>query len=135
MVGTASAIGYTPPDWIATAGRHGFVSWAARKRIAVVPQPNYARNTGSLSVRNRPMLGNSMNDHPTEDRRIGLVVGRFSATLLALDEFYSLKDAIAWCESPQPLLGGKRPLELLLTDEGSQQVAAVIARLQDGAFI
>ena len=71
----------------------------------------------------------------TADRRIGLAMGRFSSVLLALDEFYTFKEAIAWCESPQPLLGGKRPLELLLTDEGSQQVAAVIARLQDGAFI
>lgn len=66
---------------------------------------------------------------------IGVVLGRFAATITQLDEFYTAKDAVAWCESPQALLGGKRPLELLMTKGGTEQVAAVIARLRDGAFI
>lgn len=66
---------------------------------------------------------------------IGVVLGRFAETITQLDDFYSAKEAVAWCESPQVTLGGKRPLELLLTKSGTEQVVAVIARLRDGAFV
>lgn len=76
-----------------------------------------------------------MKTAPSSEPRVGVVLGRFSAILRALDEFYTLKEAIAWCEAPQPLLGGKRAIELILTDQGALEVATVIARLRDGAFI
>jgi uncharacterized protein (DUF2384 family) len=66
---------------------------------------------------------------------VGVALGRFAAILMALDDFYDLKEALLWCESPQPLLGGRRPINLLTTNQGAIEVAAVVARLRDGAFI
>jgi hypothetical protein len=43
----------------------------------------------------------------TTEPRAGIVLGRFVAVLSALDEFYSLKDAILWCESP-PVTSGRQ---------------------------
>lgn len=71
----------------------------------------------------------------SEQPRVGIALGRFASVLMALDEFYDLKEALLWCESPQPLLAGRRPIELLATDQGAIEVAAVIARLRDGAFV
>lgn len=60
---------------------------------------------------------------------------RYAEILLALAEFYTLQEALKWMESEQPLLKGQRPIALLTTDEGFLEICAVIARLQDGAYI
>jgi putative toxin-antitoxin system antitoxin component (TIGR02293 family) len=71
----------------------------------------------------------------TSEPTAGVALGRFAAILMALDDLYELKEALLWCESPQALLGGRRPINLLTTDQGALEVAAVVARLRDGAFI
>jgi hypothetical protein len=53
---------------------------------------------------------------------------------VALAQFYEPPEVTAWLESPQRLLGGKTPLELIA--EGRlEDVSAVLAALQDGAFV
>lgn len=58
---------------------------------------------------------------------------RLFALLRKLDCLYELEDAICWCESPQPLLDGQRPVDMLATEKGSTEVDAVVERLIDGA--
>jgi putative toxin-antitoxin system antitoxin component (TIGR02293 family) len=40
----------------------------------------------------------------------------------------------AWLDSPQPVLGGKRPAELMDTSDGRSIVSDLIARMQSGAY-
>ena len=59
---------------------------------------------------------------------------RVRRLILDLDQFYEPADIITWLDSPQRVLGGQRPSVLLRTQEGSEEVAAVIARLRDGTY-
>lgn len=61
--------------------------------------------------------------HPGSGRRTRLVY------LLALAEerFPSRRAALRFLTSPQPTLGGLRPLELIGTDLGARRVAAALA--------
>lgn len=48
---------------------------------------------------------------------------------------YEQSDADAWLRTPQSLLYGQRAMDLLRTDWGYLEVAGVVQRLCDGAFI
>lgn len=60
---------------------------------------------------------------------------RLLALLRQLGAIYDLEGAAQWCETPQPLLDGQRPVDMLVSDKGAAEVAAVVARLRDGAHI
>lgn len=60
---------------------------------------------------------------------------RILQTLTALEEFYEPLEAMRWLRLEQALLGGRKPAELLKTEDGTIEVNAVIARLRDGAYI
>jgi putative toxin-antitoxin system antitoxin component (TIGR02293 family) len=51
-----------------------------------------------------------------------------------LAEFFSPEDARLWLFAPHPQLNGERPADLLAKGR-QKEVLAVIARLQDSAFI
>lgn len=48
---------------------------------------------------------------------------------------YDLAGAIDWCETPQQLLDGRKPIEMLISKEGAAEVDAVVARLRDGVHV
>jgi len=52
-----------------------------------------------------------------------------------LGGLYDLAGAIAWCESPQPLLDGQKPVDMLISDNGAAEVDALVARLRDGVHV
>lgn len=58
---------------------------------------------------------------------------RLLALFRKLGAFYDLAQAVEWCETPQPLLDGQRPVDMLATDEGAADVDALVTRLRDGA--
>lgn len=60
---------------------------------------------------------------------------RLLSVMRSLGAFYDVEHAVQWCETPQPLLDGQRPVDLLITEAGAAEVDAVVARLRDGAHI
>lgn len=60
---------------------------------------------------------------------------RFANLSIGLRDFFEPDEVEQWIESPQSLLSGRVPLDLLETDEGSAEVFAVLERLRDGAYI
>ncbi len=61
--------------------------------------------------------------------------GKIMVALGALAEFYEPNESMLWLTSPQSQLAGRRPCDLYLTEDGANEVAAVINRLRDGAFV
>lgn len=62
------------------------------------------------------------------------LIDRLMDVFRKLDDFYDMKEAIQWINSPQQPLGGRIPGDLLLTATGTKEVSAVLAQLADGAF-
>lgn len=60
---------------------------------------------------------------------------RFIALFRNLSAIYDLAGAIDWCESPQQLLAGQKPIDLLISEKGAAEVDAVVARLRDGVHV
>lgn len=58
---------------------------------------------------------------------------RVLALLRKLGGLYDLESAIRWCESPQPLLDGQRPIDMLSAEKSAAEVDSVVAGLIDGA--
>jgi hypothetical protein len=48
---------------------------------------------------------------------------------------YDLMAAIEWCESPQQLLDGQRPIDMLISAKGAADVDAVVAQMRDGVHV
>lgn len=63
-----------------------------------------------------------------------MVAHRVIHIFAKLKDFYTIDDSIKWLESNQNLLGGRCPMNLLLTSEGTEEVTALLSRLADGAF-
>jgi uncharacterized protein (DUF2384 family) len=63
------------------------------------------------------------------------VAARVKLVMDDLLEFYEPNEAMLWFMSHQALLDRDVPFLLLQTTAGFKRVRAVIARLQDGAFI
>lgn len=63
------------------------------------------------------------------------VAGRILQVIADLSDFYELQDAVRWFGLPQPLLGGKCPVDLIVTERGAADVFALITRLRDGAHV
>lgn len=63
-----------------------------------------------------------------ENARYG---GQVGSVIEALGDLYEPREALSWLVSPQPLLGGKVPADLLLTEEGSAEVVRAVSQLQD----
>ena len=57
-----------------------------------------------------------------------------SAVKLKLQEFYSPDEAEKWMVAPHALLRGDTP-EQVIAASGTREVLALIAQLQDGAFV
>lgn len=52
-----------------------------------------------------------------------------------LIDFYNLTEAIKWMESQQKSLGDRCPMDLVLTEEGTQEIEIVLAQLADSAHV
>lgn len=60
----------------------------------------------------------------------------FSVPLLELlCKIYGDEDAVRWLQSPQPLLGGAIPDELVETAEGRARVLMVLRAILDGVYL
>lgn len=57
---------------------------------------------------------------------------RLLALMRKLTALYACEDAIRWCESPQPLLDGQRPVDMLATEKGAGEVDSLVNQLIDG---
>lgn len=53
---------------------------------------------------------------------------------LATEVLESRKAVKNWLSSPQPGLGGKKPLDLMLTEAGCQEVEALLGRIEYGVL-
>lgn len=71
---------------------------------------------------------------PNEDEP-HMIVRRTFDLAKRLRVFYSWPDALLWLESPQKTLTHRRPIDLVLTEEGYSQISTVLAQLEDGAHI
>lgn len=60
---------------------------------------------------------------------------RVRDVLERLELLYEPYEAVMWLTSPQSLMRGQRPSELLATPGGTVMVAEHIERLRDGAYI
>lgn len=60
---------------------------------------------------------------------------RMLTVLRDLVGLYDLHGAILWCESHQPMLDGQRPVDMLITERGADEVRAVVAKLRDGVHV
>lgn len=63
------------------------------------------------------------------------VAARVKLIMDALLEFYEPTEAMLWFMAPQALLDRDVPFLLMQTTAGFKRVRAVIARLQDGAYV
>lgn len=61
------------------------------------------------------------------------IVNRILRTLERLYQFYTAEQAITWLEQNHRDLQNRRPIDVLLTQEGSHEVTAILARMEDGA--
>lgn len=61
------------------------------------------------------------------------IANRILRTLEKLHEFYTADQAITWLEQHHRDLQNRRPIDVLLTQEGSHEVTAILARMADGA--
>jgi putative toxin-antitoxin system antitoxin component (TIGR02293 family) len=52
----------------------------------------------------------------------------------AIKTFGSKDNAEAWLNSPVISLGMKRPIDLLVTTEGAQQVETILGRIESGTY-
>lgn len=52
-----------------------------------------------------------------------------------LTKIYTPEEAATWLRSPQPLLGGAIPRDLVQTDEGRARVLMVIGVIADGNYL
>lgn len=58
---------------------------------------------------------------------------RVLALLSKLTALYSVDDAIRWFESPQPLLDGQRPIDMVASEKGAEEIGSVVTRLLDSS--
>lgn len=63
------------------------------------------------------------------------IAARLQTLAPMLAELYDPKEAAEWIRSPQSLLEGAVPAELLKTQEGAERVFAVLQRILDGTYI
>jgi len=52
-----------------------------------------------------------------------------------LEIFGDREKAMRWLESPNAALGKQRPIDLLVTPEGTDQVLDVLTRIEHGVFL
>ena len=62
------------------------------------------------------------------------VAGRVLQVISELAPIYELQDAVHWFGLPQPLLGGKCPVDLIVTETGAAEVFQLLAQLRDSAY-
>lgn len=62
-------------------------------------------------------------------------VARIITLLQKLGDVYDLAGAIRWCESPQQLLDGQKPIDMVISEKGAAEVDVVVDRLRDGVHI
>jgi len=55
--------------------------------------------------------------------------------LAALRDLYEPAEAERWLNEPQPLLSGRRPVDLLTSTQGRAEVWALVEGLVGGAFL
>ena len=60
---------------------------------------------------------------------------RYRKIMASLYDFYSMEDAEKFMVEPQKLLGGRRPVDLIQTEDGYAEVDSMLARLRDGAHV
>ena len=53
----------------------------------------------------------------------------------AIDVFANEEQARAWLITPQPTLGERKPLDLLVRDVGEHEVLGVLAAVEDGGYL
>lgn len=69
-------------------------------------------------------------DAPTSDR-----LYRLSKTIAIAEEaLEGTANAMSWLRRPQPALGGKVPLELLVTQAGADDVETLLRRIDYGVY-
>lgn len=57
---------------------------------------------------------------------------RVLALLRKLGGMFDLEHAVQWCETPQPVLDGQRPVDMLITEKGAVEVDDALSRALAG---
>lgn len=117
---------------MAQAVRQG-LPWAAFVSMGLALSLSQAELAAMLHIRSRTL---------SRRKDSGRLAGMESDRLFrlarifahALDVFESEDRARDWLESENRALGGQRPIELLDTDAGSQEVDDVLGRIEHGIF-
>jgi putative toxin-antitoxin system antitoxin component (TIGR02293 family) len=68
---------------------------------------------------------------PDESERVGRLMRIY---VRAVDVFEDKEKAKIWLNEPLRVLGGKRPLELMRSEQGAREVEQVLGRLDNGVF-
>jgi putative toxin-antitoxin system antitoxin component (TIGR02293 family) len=84
---------------------------------------------GAATLR-RARAAKAVLDAPTSDR-----LYRFSRIVaIALEVLESDSSAMGWLRRPQPALGGRVPLDLLVTQAGAEEVETLLRRIDHGVY-
>lgn len=62
-------------------------------------------------------------------------VERALRLLASLTEFYDAQQSFVWFYAQQPLLDGQRPIDMIITEDGSAQLDAAVERLRASAHV
>ena len=68
---------------------------------------------------------------PDESERVARLMRVY---VRAVDVFEDKEKAKIWLNEPLRVLGGKRPLELMMSEQGAREVEQVLGRLDNGVF-
>lgn len=112
---------------------HGFetrvirtlAEWSALPQSFYLDAVGISKTTLTRKGRARSRLSPSVSDRIFRIARI---------MVRAVEVFEDVDIARDWLNRPNQALGGKRPLELLRTDAGTEAVEDVLGRIEDGVY-
>jgi putative toxin-antitoxin system antitoxin component (TIGR02293 family) len=68
---------------------------------------------------------------PDESERVARLMRVY---VRAVEVFEDRENAKAWLGNPLSVLGGKSPIELMMSEQGAREVEQVLGRLENGVF-
>lgn len=84
---------------------------------------------GEATLRRARAAGGTL-DAPTSDRLYRLT----KAITIAEEVLEGTENAMSWLRRPQPALGGRVPLQLLVTQAGADEVETLLRRIDYGVY-
>ena len=91
-------------------------------------------STSSNRTSDQKSIGDDTITNPESYWSMSVYALAVQTVLMMLRDLYQPAEALRWITSPQPLLDGKVPADMLVTIDERRKVEALIVRICDGAF-